>query len=125
MRESQITRRLFKQLCRQPLFHFPGNRNRPVAPGTHGVYIVRDPEGRVVHVGRTIDGKGGLLQRLEDHLKGTSSFAKNFLKVTGASLRLGYSFQYLEIADGRQRALVEALAAGWFCPAHFGTGKCG
>ena len=40
----------------------------------HGVYIIYSPNGRVTHVGRTVRGKRGLRQRLNNHLHGASSF---------------------------------------------------
>jgi len=34
-----------------------------------------------------------------------------------------YTYQYLEVTDPRQRALVECYAAGVLCPAHLGVGQ--
>lgn len=38
-------------------------------------------------------------------------------------MRNGCYFKYLEVEDGRKRALLESLAVGELCPAHIGTGE--
>jgi hypothetical protein len=58
-------------------------------------------------------------------LCGRSSFTYYFLDGDGSRLREGYSYQYLEVADARHRALLEALAVGWLCPAYLGVGQAG
>jgi hypothetical protein len=90
------------------------------APYTRGVYLIRDPADRVVHVGRTPRGKNGLHQRLSDHLAGRSSFVYYHLGQDGSRLRNGYTFQFIEVEDARTRALLEAFATGWLCPDHLG-----
>ena len=111
---------LFRQLCRQTAVPFPQPRQRLEAPCARGVYLIRDPGGRVVHVGRTPRAKNGLRQRLKDHLAGRSSFVHDHLAQDGSRLRSGYMFQYLEVEDARKRALLEAFATAWLCPDHLG-----
>lgn len=123
MHERYIVIRLFKQLGRRPALPFPKSRQRLSAPYTRGVYAIRDPKGRVVHVGRTPRAKNGLHQRLGDHLAGRSSFAYFHLEGDGARLRDGYTFQYLEVEDSRKRALLEAYASAWLCPDHLGLAE--
>jgi hypothetical protein len=86
------------------------------------VYVITDPKGRVVHVGRTLRGRRGLYQRLRNHLQGQSSFVLLYLGGKGTKLRKGFSYQYLKVSDNRQRALVESLAVGRLCPLHIGIG---
>jgi hypothetical protein len=111
---------LFRQLRRQPAIPFPQPRQRLKAPYARGVYLICDPGGRVVHVGRTPRAKNGLHQRLSDHLAGRSSFVHDHLQQDGSRLRAGYTFQYLEVEDTRKRALLEAFATAWLCPDHLG-----
>lgn len=75
-----------------------------------------------MHVGRSVRGREGLAQRLGNHLRGQSSFAKSYLKGNGRLLREGYTYQYLVVADNRARALLEHLAVGELCPEHLGLG---
>src|SRR5262249_28862599 len=114
--------RLFRELCRQSRHKFPLQRVKLDAPYALGVYVIYDPTDRVVHVGRTPRAKGGLHKRLYDHLSGASSFTNEYLNGDGSQLRGAYSYQYLEVADARKRALLEALAIGCLCPAHLGLG---
>ena len=122
MTERHEITRLFRQLCRAPNRPFPKARAKLEAPDTHGVYVIRDPAKRVVHVGRTPRGYKGLNQRLYNHLYGSSSFTYKYLKGDGSELRAGYTFQCLEVRDARKRALLEAYATGWLCPMHLGLG---
>jgi len=117
----QIIRKLLNKLCRQPKIIFPKQNGRIEAPSTQGVYIIRR-NNDVLHVGRTLRGKGGLHQRLANHLHGSSSFTKTFFKGNGDKLRGRCTFQYLEVPDEGKRAYVEALAIGTLCPKHIGTG---
>lgn len=87
-----------------------------------GVYIIYDPKGEVVHVGRSVRGRNGLYQRLRNHLRGNSSFTKQFLNGDGSKLRSGYKYKYKVIPNPRTRALLEALATGRLCPKHLGLG---
>lgn len=121
--ECQKVKMLFDKLCLQPKQSFPQGRQRLDAPSTPGVYIIRNGE-IVLHVGRTLRGKGGIRQRLKNHLHGSSSFTKEYLKGGGATLREhGYTYQYLELECPRERALLEAYAVGTLCPKHIGLGE--
>lgn len=91
-------------------------------PNAQGVYIIYNLHGVVFHVGRTVRGRGGLRQRLNNHLRGRSSFVKDFLDGKSRSLRGKYQFQYIKVKNDRQRALLEALATGKLCPQHLGLG---
>jgi hypothetical protein len=115
--------RLFRQLCDQPVYPFPKSRQTLSAPCSHGVYVIRDPGGHIVHVGRTLRRKDGLQQRLRDHLCGSSTFVKYHLAGRSSQLRAGYTFQCLEVVDARARALLEAFATAWLCPIHLGLGE--
>lgn len=121
--ESHEIEVLFEKLCNQPRGAFPQQHRSLEAPRTHGVYIIRQEE-TVLHVGRTIRGKNGLLQRLKNHLSGESSFIEKYLNGDGSILRNEkYFYQYLEVKDPRKRALLEAYAIGILCPAHIGLGE--
>lgn len=121
--ESQKVKLLFGQLCKQLKRSFPKHRQSFDATSKQGVYIIRKDED-VLHVGRTLHGEGGLHQRINDHLHGSSSFTDKYLKGKGAILREdGYTYQCLEVEKPRQRALLEAYAIGKLCPKHFGLGE--
>jgi hypothetical protein len=122
MVERQKIKKLFQYLQKQEKQPFPQSRQRVNAPETHGVYVIRDPNQEVVHVGRTHRGQRGLRQRLENHLNGQSSFVYVHLHGKGSSLRGGFTFQYLEVKDDRERALLEHFATAWLCPKHLGVG---
>lgn len=120
--ESQIIKDLFNKLCKQHELSFPQYRKALNAPSQPGVYTIRK-EKSVLHVGRTLRGKGGLHQRLKNHLHGSSSFTNKYLKGKGEILRKnGYTYQYLKVKDPRLRALLEAYAVGNLCPKHIGLG---
>ena len=123
MEETKIIEKEFSHLLRAELIKFPQLRKPLKAPTEQGVYIIYDPKGDIVHVGRSVRGRNGLHQRLKNHLRGQSSFSKNYLKRDGSKLRQGYKFQYLVIPDPRTRALLEALATGKLCPKHLGLGQ--
>lgn len=119
--EAQRIRKLFDDLDTQPKHPFPES-GKPAATDKHGVYVLRDVEGVVVHVGRTYRGKRGINQRLGNHLSTkSSSFTKIHLKRNGSTLRKGYTYQYLAVTDDRERALLEYLAAALHCPVHLGV----
>ena len=122
-RECSEIERLFGKLCQQPKLSFPQRYERLSAPLKHGVYVIRKHES-ALHVGRTLRAKKGLFQRLQDHLNNSSSFTNKFLNGRGMILREeGYTFQYLEVAEARKRALLEAYAIGKLCPEHVGLGE--
>jgi hypothetical protein len=87
----------------------------------YGVYVIYDPKGRVAHVGRTVRGKRGLYQRLNNHLHGKSSFVIKALDGKGGVLRRGYKFR-IAVENSRLRAFLEAFAIGQLCPDHIGDG---
>jgi hypothetical protein len=114
---------LFRELLKSPQNLFPADRQCLSAPSTLGVYIIRDPNGVIAHVGMTPKAKNGLHQRLYDHLYGRSSFVQEHLKGDGSRLRQRYSYQFLEVPHHRHRALLESFAAGWLCPIHIRTSE--
>lgn len=126
MHMRDILSGLLQKLNSQPLIAFPERGQKLNAPEKHGVYVIRDPRQSVVHVGRTVRGKRGLFQRLNNHLQSQSSFVINFLDGDGSKLRGRYTFQYL-VVDGerqdRRRALLEHIATAWHCPKHLGLGR--
>jgi hypothetical protein len=119
--ESDIIKSLFEDLMRAPLQPFPPHRGTLKAPSESGVYIIYDPRGNVVHVGRTPRGVHGIWQRLTDHLHNRSSFTTKHLEGDGSKLRNGYEFRCIVIEHPRQRTLLEAYATGCLCPDHLGT----
>ena len=120
--ESQKIKNLFNKLCKQHKLPFPQHRKALNAPSQPGVYIIRKGKS-VLHVGRTLRGKGGLHQRLKNHLHGSSSFTNKYLNGKGEMLREnGYTYQYLKVEAPRLRALLEAYAVGDLCPKHIGLG---
>jgi hypothetical protein len=122
-KESQEVKMLFDELCVQPKRSFPRFRQPLDAPSEPGVYIIRKGK-TVLHVGRTLRGRNGIHQRLKDHLHGSSSFTKKYLKGKGAILgEDGYTYQYLVLEDPRKRAFLEAYAVGTLCPEHVGLGE--
>ena len=122
MDESKIIMKQYEALITCSFAVFPTNGTVEVS-NEQGVYIIYSPQNEVLHVGTTKRGQGGLNQRLYNHLSGTSTFRKQYLKPNGISLRNGYKFKYIIINDARTRALLEALTAGLLCPVHFGTGE--
>jgi hypothetical protein len=110
------------QLLRSPIVPFPPAGERLDVPDLHGVYVIYDSKGRVAHVGRTVRGKRGLYQRLNDHLHGASSFVVKALDGKGADLRQGYKYRCIPIENNRLRAFLEAFAIGHLCPHHIGDG---
>jgi hypothetical protein len=121
--EARNITRLFKELRQEPRTYFPPVGQKLIVPVTNGVYVIYSPRGDVLHVGRTIRGKRGIWQRLNNHLHGSSSFTKKHFGGSGLKLRGTHTFSFLEISDARTRALVEALAIGTLCPIHIGLGE--
>lgn len=114
--EEKKIRRLFKALHSSAGTRFPRARASLPVKKLAGNYVIFGPRGEVCHVGRTIHGKGGLHNRLRDHLAGRSSFAKAYLQGNGKRLRRGFFFKLLYVKDRRNRAMLEALATGILCP---------
>ena len=122
MTEREDIKDLLSQLNSRPESPFPPSGQRINAPKTHGVYVIRNAAGQVLHVGRTLRGKDGLSQRLNNHLRGQSSFVRAYFNGDGNRLRDGCIFQYLEVDDDRTRALLEHCATCWHCPQYLGLG---
>jgi hypothetical protein len=120
--EPQVIANLFEKLRTSKRLSFPSSGTKLSAPDYHGVYVIYAHDGIVMHVGRTVRGKEGLFQRLNDHLRGKSSFTKATFNRVGAQLRGAYSYSYLEVADPRTRCLLESYAVGSLCPKHLGHG---
>ena len=121
MTERARIHKLLTRLNRQKSHDFPDSGSRDFATKEHGVYLILNNESEVLHVGRTYRGKLGLRQRLRNHLSGASSFVKMHFGGRGARLRKGHKYKYLEVADHRERALLECLATAWHCPRHLGV----
>lgn len=111
---------LFNQLVSSTLHQFPLSRNSLDAPSGHGVYVIYASDGLALHVGKSSRGRQGLRQRLVNHLAGQSSFVNLYFVGDRTQLRNGCCFRYLEIENPRLRALLEAYAIGYLCPAHIG-----
>jgi hypothetical protein len=120
--EAKTIKAKLRQLVKSPLLRFPVSGDRLTVPHLQGVYIIYDPKGRVAHVGRTVRGKRGLHQRINNHLHGRSSFVAKALNGKGARLRMGFKFRFITIENSRLRALIEAFAIGQLCPDHLGDG---
>ena len=126
--ENRHIEELFKRLIRDTIFHFPKDGSTrdvgvPSKPGVYVIYSPTDTTDTIVHVGRTQRARGGLRQRLDEHLHGQSSFTDKYLRGKGSELRSGYKFRYLVVDNPRERGLLEALAIGKLCPEHFGLGE--
>jgi hypothetical protein len=122
MKERDRIARLLERLKEQPIHQFPKVRESLQVSRNQGVYVIRNPKNEVVHVGRTLRGHLGLQQRLRNHLAAQSSFVMAALGGDGSRLRTGYTYQYLEVPDDRERALLEHIATAWHCPQHLGDG---
>lgn len=120
--EPKTIKAKLNQLVKSHLLRFPVSGDRLTVPHLQGVYIIYDPKGRVAHVGRTVRGKRGLHQRINNHLHGRSSFVIKALNGKGARLRKGFKFRFITIENSRLRALIEAFAIGQLCPDHLGDG---
>ena len=120
--EPEIVAALYGELMDVPLWTFPKLREQLYAPARGGVYVVYNPRGRVVHVGRTTSERRGIAQRLRDHMANASSFTTKYLKGEGGRLRGRYMYRALPVRNRRHRALLEAYATGHLCPAHVGLG---
>jgi hypothetical protein len=120
--EPKVIKAKFGQLMRSPMVRFSKAGQRLNVPDLHGMYIIYSPNGRVAHVRRTVRGKMGLRQRLNNHLHGASSLVAKALAGKGATVRKGYKFRYVSIESGRLRALLEAYSIGQLCPDHLGDG---
>jgi excinuclease UvrABC nuclease subunit len=119
--EPKVVRALFDKLTNAERWGFKPE-GLAHAPKDRGVYVIYDPKRQVVHVGRTRKAKGGIRQRLRDHLHNRSSFTVQWLHGDGEALvRKKYRFQSLNVRSPRRRALLEAYATGRLCPKHIGV----
>ena len=122
-RDHKRVEDLFNELMHSPLHRFPPFRGELKAPDQLGVYVIQTPRGKVAHVGRTPRAKGGIAQRLRDHMAGSSSFTIQYLKRGGSELRGKYKFRFIVVKNPRHRALLEAYTIGQLCPDHLGLGE--
>ena len=120
--EKNDVKKRFLRLDEAQRMAFPPAGSQLDAPESQGVYVIRGPDGRVLHVGRTHRGRRGLRQRLGNHLRGKSSFIRAWNHGDGGRLRQGCTYQYLVEDDPRFRALLEFYALAWHCPEHLGVG---
>lgn len=122
-RDWRRVERLFDELLDAPVHTFSRYPAGMDASAQRGVYVICNRAGRPVHVGRTPTAKGGIAQRLCDHIYGRSSFVRESLNWDGTRLwRQKYRYQWLVVRSRRYRALLEAYAIGRLCPRHLGTG---
>ena len=93
------------------------------------MYVIYNPQLKVLHVGDTYRARRGLCQRLANHLHGQSSFTlySEYLIRKGATLaercewlRKNCQFRCLVVTNHRRRVLLEAYAIGHLCPMHIG-----
>lgn len=122
-RELKNVQKLFSSLIQQHANVFPLAGQRLSVTTEQGVYVILGPTNKPVHVGRTLCGRKGIAQRLNNHLHGQSSFTLHYLKGDGSKLRGKYRFKVLEVRNARSRALLEAYAVAHLCPAHLGLGE--
>lgn len=122
MSEPEKIKSLLLELLNSPVCPFPSKGKLNITC-EKGVYIIYDPTSVVAHVGNTPRGKNGLCQRINNHISGNSSFARDYLQPNNLSVRNGFTYRILELPSARERALVEALACGTLCPMHMGTGE--
>jgi len=87
MDENKKIRDLYEKLLSAPIYSFPNKNSmgsfKPSVTEKHAVYIIYNPKDIVVHVGRSIRGRKGLVQRLNNHLYGNSSFTIECLSGKG------------------------------------------
>ena len=122
MNESQKVEELFNNLLESETYRFPVSGKVNKSP-KQGVYIIYGTKNEVLHAGKTARAKGGLNQRLTNHLRNQSSFSNQYVLSKGIDLRQTGRFKFIEIENPRTRAFVEALTIGKLCPAHIGTGS--
>lgn len=121
-KELQKIKELYKFLLKKNEQFFPKSGEKLNASTNQGVYIISDDKGMILHVGKTARAKNGIKQRLNNHLHGQSSFTIKYLGGNGTKLRGKCKFKYIEVANPRLRALLEAYAISNLCPKHLGLG---
>lgn len=122
MSEAREIMSLYETLIVSDKLMFPSKGKVNVSK-RHGVYIIYNHNDIVLHVGMTPYGKGGLDQRLYNHISKAGVFYSKYLQPRGIEMRGKYFFRFIEVENPRIRALLEALTAGLLCPLHFGTGE--
>ena len=119
-------KKLYHDLLKQEAQEFPKKGSRVKVSTKQGVYVIYNKD-RILHVGKTNRNKKGLNGRLQDHLYNQSSFTIKYFKERGKNNDLReknkYAFIYLEVKNHRDRAYLEAYAAGMLCAYHIGTGE--
>lgn len=119
MDERAEVKRLFEELTKAPTINFPKARGRLEAPKLAGVYVIYNPVGAPLYVGKTKQ----LRRRLARHMRGRTRLLKRYMSDSPADLlRTDHTFVHVLIPCDRLRTLVEFYAAGCLCPKHFGTG---
>lgn len=120
--ELKEIQRRFDILLQGKEFLFPNQGDALDAPIEQGVYVIYDSNQTPLHVGKTSRARGGLKQRLKNHLHGQSSFTKKHFNGAGHQLRGQCSFKYVTVDNPRIRTLLEAYALSHLCPIHLGVG---
>ena len=77
--ESEIVMKLHNKLCSSKLYYFPKKGKISVST-KHGVYIIYSATDEILHVGMAPYGKGGLNQRLYNHITKTGVLYREYLK---------------------------------------------
>ena len=122
MDEREEIDRLYESLCQQPRQTFPEPGKSFEVPITHGVYVIYQAED-VLHVGRTIRGEKGLRQRLGNHLRGKSSFARVYLSRDGNKLRdKSFLFNFWKYQTPGNECFSKPLLLGNFVPGTLASG---
>ncbi len=122
MKDPEKIMLLHKELVASKFHKFPSMGKIEVS-SKQGIYIVYNNNKTALHVGKTIQAKNGLNQRLHDHVSNRSSFSKLYMQPNNVLLRGWGEFQFIEIENARERSLLEALTADLLCPKHIGTGE--
>jgi excinuclease UvrABC nuclease subunit len=121
-KELRKIKELYKSLLKERDQFFPKSGEKLNASTKQGVYIISNGNGTILHVGKTARAKGGIKQRLNNHLHAQSSFTIKYLGGDGSKLRGKCKYKYIEVANPRLRALLEAYAISNLCPKHLGLG---
>jgi hypothetical protein len=124
MSEAKLVVGLFERLVAAPRHYFPAPGGKLDAPKDSGVYFLyRRKDDLILHVGRTTGARNGLFQRLSNHLRDQSSFAREWAIPNHLKIRTECGYRFLIVQNARMRTLLEAYDIGRLCPAHLGTGE--
>lgn len=113
---NKIIQSHFNRLIKSRLLSFKSTTDVNNISTNLGVYIIYNNKKEVLYIGRTPKAKGGLKQRIKNHLNGASSFSINFAQKNNLDLKKIGKFRYIPIEDYSERAYTEALATGKLCP---------